>query len=109
MKQFFINNQKNLLIALVLTVSIAVGFVIYRMFFEFKSKDVKDYIKEEADNYKGSEVTAFAIIQDGVQHILSSHNLTQQVLRSAKQSGTPKEQELVHSAIMQARAYGYIA
>jgi ABC-type transporter MlaC component len=108
MKQFFINNQKNLLIALVLFVVVVIAFVVYRMFFEFKAKDVKEYIKDEADKYKGDEVTAYAIIQDGVQHILSSHNLTQLVLRSAKQSGTPKEQELVHASIMQARSYGYI-
>lgn len=100
--------QKNLMIVGVMLFLALIAVIVYRMFFEFRGKDVKDYIQEEANKYPGNETEVYAVVQDGVQHILSSHNLTQQVVRNAKANGTPKEQELVHASIMQCKAYGYL-
>lgn len=98
---------KNLLIALIGLVLLIVGVVVYRMFFQFDKKEVKIYAQDEAEKYTDKKA-AFGIIMDAVDYILSSHNLTQQVLKSAKASNTDKEQELVHSAIMQAKAFTYL-
>lgn len=100
--------QKNIIIAIVAFLFIALVVVVYRMFFQFNSKDVAIYIKEEADKYQGNEDVIYKLIQDGVEHTLSSHNLTQQVIKSARASKVPKEQVLVHSAIMKCKAYGYL-
>ncbi len=99
---------KNLLIAVVLVVAVAVTLIIYRMFFQFKSKDISIYIDEEAVKYGPDRAKVYGIIQDGVEHILASHNLTQQVLKTAAGNNIPKEQVLVHAAIMQCQVNGYI-
>jgi len=101
-------NTKNLIIAVVAFLFVLVAVVIYRMFLQFNSKDIAIYIDEEASKYNEDRQTAFKLIQDGVEHILSSHNLTQQVLKSSRASKTPKEQELVHAAIMQCKSLGYL-
>jgi hypothetical protein len=100
--------QKNAIILGIILFSVLVGILVYRMFFEFKTKNVNDYIKEEADKYPGNEKEVSSVLKDGVHHILSSYSLTNQVCKNAKANGTPKEQELVHSAIMQCKAYGYL-
>jgi hypothetical protein len=107
MKNIF--TRKNIIIGLVVILLIAMAFVAYRLFWQFNSKDVSDYINEEADKYGTDKAAVAQVIRDGVEHILASHNLTQQVLRSAKGSGVPKEQELVHAAIMQCKSFGYLA
>lgn len=99
--------QKNLLIAITLFVVVLLAVIFYRMFMQFNGKDVAIYIEEAAKAYD-DKAMASKIILDGVEHILSSHNLTQQVIKSSKASKTPKEQELVHAALMQAKAFGYL-
>lgn len=99
---------KYMLIVLGVLIISVTAFIVYRMFFQFNSKDIKEYIKDEAIKYKGSEKEAYEIINDGVEYILSSHNLTQQVLKSAKISKIDKEQELVHAAVMQCVAFNYL-
>lgn len=98
---------KNLVIAMVLFFAVLITVIAYRMFFQFNSKDVAIYIDEAASPYEDKE-KAFKLIQDGVEHILSSHNLTQQVLTISKANKTPKEQELVHAAVLQCVANGYL-
>jgi hypothetical protein len=98
--------QKNLLIAIVLLIGVAACIIVYRLM-QFKSKDVAVYIDEAASQYPDKEI-AFKLIQDGVEHILASHNLSQQVLKSAAASKVPKEQELVHAALMQCKSFGYL-
>lgn len=101
-------NQKNILIAVSFVVLVAVLLISYRMFLQFKSKDVAFYINEEASNYKGNETTVARIINDGVKHIKASNYLTKQVLRYAEANGTPKEKELVNAAISHCKTSGFI-
>lgn len=99
---------RNIMIGLIGLFLVLLVFIAYRMFFQFNSKDVSIYIDEEASKFGANKMAVYKIIQDGVQDILRSHNLTQQVLRTAKAHSTPKEMELVHAAIMQCQAYGFI-
>jgi type IV secretory pathway VirB4 component len=100
-------NAKNILIAIVLFFTVLICIVIYRMFFQFNSKDISIYIDEEASKYE-DKAKVFGVIQDGVEHILSSHNLTQQVLKTAKYNKVAPEQLLVHAAIMQCKTNGFL-
>jgi hypothetical protein len=101
------NTLKYILIGLVILIGATVAVVIYRMFFEFKSELIKQYAMAEAVKYKDKDA-AYALILDGVEYILGSHNLTQQVLKTATANQSGKEQELVHAAIMQCRSLDYI-
>lgn len=98
---------KYILFAIVAMIVIAVAVIVYRMFFQFNGKEIKIYAREEADKYKNSEAV-YKLIMDSVEYILSSNNLTQQVLKAAKATGTDKEQLLVHRAIMQCKSFGYL-
>lgn len=100
---------KFIIIALVALIGAAITIIIYRMFFQFDMKEVAVYVDEEAAKYGPKKLAAAAIIMDGVEHILSSHNLCQQVLRSARATGTDKEQELVSAAINQCKAFRYLS
>ena len=106
MKNLF--TQRNIIIALVAFLLISLLVIAYRMFLQFNSKDVAIYIKEESDKYGADSETVYQLIQDSVEHILSERNLTQQVCKSARATKTPKEQVLVHVAIMQCQAFGYL-
>ncbi len=101
------NNLKYILIGLVAVIAVVLGIVIYRMFFQFDSKEISEYANDEAVKYKDRDA-AYSLIMDGVEYILGSHNLTQQVLRSARATGTDKEQELVTAAIQQCKLFNYI-
>lgn len=94
-----------LILGVILIAVIAV--IIYRLFFQFSAKDINEYINEEAAKYQDKEA-AYKIIKDGVEYILGSHNLTQQVLKSAKVTKTDKEQELVNAAVNQCKAFNYL-
>lgn len=94
-----------LVLGVILIAVIAV--IVYRLFFQFSAKDINEYINEEAVKYQDKEA-ACKIIKDGVEYILSSHNLTQQVLKSAKTTNTDKEQELVNAAVNQCKAFNYL-
>jgi chemotaxis signal transduction protein len=98
---------KYIIIGLIVLIGATLAVIMYRMFFQFKSELIKQYVMAEAVKYKDKE-SAYAIILDGVEHILSSHNLTQQVLKTAAANQSGKEQELVHAAIMQSRSLDYI-
>lgn len=106
MKQFF--TMKNAVIGIILFVLVIIVIVAYRMFFQFNSKDISTYINEEANKYPANNNDVYKLIQDGVEYILSSHNLTQQVIRSASVSNIPKEMELVHVAVLMAQNNGYL-
>lgn len=99
---------KYILFGLVAMVFVAIVAILYRMFLQFNQKEIKVYVKEQADRYK-DKAAAYRIILDGVEFILSSHNLTQQVLRSARATNTDKEQELVNAAINQCIAFKYLS
>lgn len=98
------------LFVLMLIVLVVIGIGFYLNFFQFNKQDVRDYISEEANKYpEASRLAAYKVIKDGVEHILSERNLTQQVITTAKANGTPREMELVHAAVMAARNFGYLA
>jgi len=83
------------------------AFIVYRMFFQFNSTYIKQYIGEEAAKYK-DKAAATRYITDGVEYILHSHNLSQQVLKTAKLNNSDKEQELVFAAVNQCKAFKYL-
>lgn len=93
--------------ALIALVTVAIAAIVYRMYLQFNQSEVRIYVREQADRYK-DKAAAYRIIMDGVEYILSSHNLTQQVLRSARATGTDKEQELVNAALNQCVAFKYL-
>jgi hypothetical protein len=101
-------NLKYILITLTVLVFGAVAMIIYRMFFQFNEKEIHTYIMEESAKYGKDSAAVASIIAEGVEYILSSHNLTQQVLRSARGSNTDPEQELVNAAINQCIAFNYL-
>lgn len=101
-------NLKTAVIALIFVGVILLFVAMYRMFWQFKDSEVKTYIDEEASKFGADKAKVAAILKDGVEYILSSHNLTQQVIKSASASNTPKELELVQAAAKQCRAFGYI-
>lgn len=100
-------NLKYIVTGLVLMITIVVVVIIYRMFYQFNPKDVSQYANDASSKYK-NPTAAYGVIMDGVEHILSSHNLTQQVLRVARETGIDKEQELVSVAVQQCKAFGYL-
>jgi hypothetical protein len=96
-------------VALLLTIS-GIVFGIYYTYFQFNQKDVKDYINEEVEKYPLPEQAGiYKIINDGVTHILNDRYEVSQVLERAKLSGTPREMELVHAAIMDAKNKTYLS
>lgn len=98
---------KYILIGLIAMILVVIAVIVYRMFFQFSASEIKTYINDEAVKYK-DQAAAFEIINDAVEYILGSHNLTQQVLRSARATNTDKEQELVNAAIMQCKLFNYL-
>jgi len=82
---------------------------IYNMFYLFNDQDVKDYIKEEVNRLPADQ-QAFAttIIKEGVEDILKSRDRSKQVVAVSSLNKTPREMELVHAAVMQAKALGYL-
>ncbi len=95
-----------LLIVAVMVVLI-IGSIIYRLFFQFDIEEIKVYAREEAEKYK-DKAGVYRIIMKGVEHILLSHNLSQQVLTSASGTHTDKEQQLVFAAIGECQARKYL-
>lgn len=95
------------LIAVVIVLVVIASFVAYRLFFEFNKKTIEGYIIAGTADYS-DKATASRIMRDGVQHILSSKSLTDQVKEYAKASNIPCEKALVDAAILQAKAYGYL-
>ena len=98
---------KLLIYALIILLLVVIMIAVYRYFFQFNNKLVKEYIADEANKYKNTKEVN-QLITDGVKHILKSSNLTKQVLADAKNSGTEKEQELVYAAVMQCKLYNYL-
>ena len=95
------------LIGIVVLVLGVIAVITYRMFFQFNSSFVKQYAQEEAAKYANKEA-AYKYIMDSVEYILSSHNLSQQVLKTAKVNNSDKEQELVFAAVNQCKAFKYL-
>jgi transcription termination factor NusB len=82
---------------------------IYKMYWQFNDQDVKDYITEEVNKYPADYRAAnYKQINDAVRSILRSRSEVKEVLAKAKAAGTPNEMELVHAAVMQCKAYGYL-
>lgn len=98
---------KYTLMALVALVTVAIAAIAYRMYLQFNQQEIRVYVREQAARYK-DQAAAYRIIMDGVEYLLGSHNLTQQVLRSSRATGTDKEQELVNAAINQCIAFKYL-
>jgi flagellar basal body-associated protein FliL len=101
-------NLKYIIIGLMVLITMVIAAIVYRMFFQFNSKEIEIYAREEAAKYGANAPTVYALILEGVQHVLSSHSLTRQVLTSAKRTGTDKEQLLVQAAIAQCVAFSYL-
>ena len=98
---------KYILLIVSLVIVALIGCIIYRMFFQFDMNEIKIYAREEADKYK-DKASVYTIIMEGVEHVLSSHNLTQQVIRFSRSTNTDVEQELVNMAINQCVANKYL-
>lgn len=98
---------KYLIYGLIVLLLVIVFIAVYRYYFQFNNTKVKKYIADEAVKYNDSKGVTTEITA-GVKYILDSNNLTNQVLASAKNNGTEKEMELVHSAVMQCKAYNYL-
>ena len=102
-------HKKILIVVAIVLVLSAIAYGVYTTVFQFNDQDVRDYIAEEAKNYPEEKREAVTkIIRDGVRYILDDKELTKKVLAEAKKSGTPREMELVHEAVMQAQANGYL-
>ena len=100
---------KILIVAALIVAFSAIVFGVYYRYFQFNQQDVKDYINEEVEKYPSDkQAGVYKIIVDGVENILGDKELTSQTIEKAKLYGTPKEMELVHAAVMQARNYGYL-
>ena len=100
---------KILIIAALIVAFSAIVFGVYYRYFQFNQQDVKDYINEEVNNYPSDkQAGVYKIIVDGVENILSDRELVSQCIEKSKMYNTPKEMELVHAAVMQARNYGYL-
>jgi hypothetical protein len=102
------SKSKMYLIIFLGVVLLTIVFIaVYRYFFQFNNKLVKEYITDESNKYKDSAEVK-KLITEGVQYILKSGDLTNQVLVMAKQNGTEKEQELVYSAVMRCKEFNYL-
>jgi len=88
-------------------VLVSITFIIYRMFFQFDNSEVKIYVREEAAKYNSS-VDVYNTIMRGVEYVLASHNLTQNVLTVARATNTDREQELVNAAVNACRSFGWL-
>lgn len=100
---------KILIIAALIIAFSAIVFGVYYRYFQFNQQDVKDYINEEVNKYPADkQAGVYKIIVDGVDDILGDKQLISQTLEKSKMYKTPKEMELVHAAVMQARNYGYL-
>lgn len=99
---------KYILITLLVLVVLVIAAVVYRMFFQFDQNEIRIYIREESAKYGPNAAAVYNIIMEGVEYVLSSHNLTQQVTRSARGTNTDPEQELVNAAINQCISFGYL-
>ena len=98
-----------LIILVVLIVLSSIAYGLYGMYFQFNDQDVSDYIAEEVAGYPADkQAAATKIIRDGVKDILKNRDLSNQVLTFAEQSGTPREMELVHLAVLRAQQIGYL-
>lgn len=97
---------KYAMIGITILVLMVIAVITYRMFFQFNSSFVKQYAREEAEKY-GNKDAAYKYIMDAVEYILGSHNLSQQVLKTAKLNNSDKEQELVFAAVNQCKAFNY--
>ncbi len=83
-------------------------YIIHRVFFQFDNMVVRTNIAEQANKYSHPD-QASIILNDAVQHILSSKTLTQEVLDYASLTNIPKEQALVMAALGQAKSFNYLA
>lgn len=101
------NYLKYALVGLVLLILTVIAVIAYRMFWQFNTASIRDYANQEAGKYQNS-AGAYKIILEGVEFILASHNLTMQVINSANENKTDVEQELVHAAIAQCKAFNYL-
>lgn len=99
---------KYILITLAALIVAVIAAVIYRMFFQFNASEIRIYAREQAQKYGAASQDAYDLIMDAVDYILSSHNLTQQVLTSAKASNIDLEQELVNAALNQCISFKYL-
>lgn len=98
-----------IIIAAVIGICFLIGWGIYKVQFQFNDQDVRDYINEEANKYDADKrLAAFKIINDMVKDTLLDRQLSSAVLNTAKMNGTPPEMELVHTAVMRCRSYGYL-
>lgn len=102
-------NAKILIIVALIVAFSAIVFGVYYRYFQFNQQDVKDYINEEVKKYPtNKQAGVYKIIVDGVENILGDRELVNQCIEKSKMYNTPKEMELVHAAVMQARNYGYL-
>lgn len=93
--------------ALLLVILIVVSMYVYRLFFMFDKKKLKQYIFDCASTTTAPD-KASQLITDGVEHILSSIDLTAQVKLLAEIDGIDPEKALALTALRNCYSSGII-
>ena len=86
---------------------ILLGFIAYRIWFEFNNTAIQSYINQEAAKY-ADPASAAVIINDSVKNILEDRSLTKQVKDFATANKMTNEQALVAAAIAEAKNFGFL-
>ncbi len=102
------NKQKIAILAILALILAITAMFIYRMFFTFDNKKVKAMAEAEANN-TGNPKGAFALLNESIQMILKSQDLTHSVKVLAEVSGISKEKALVLTALNNCYSLGFIA
>jgi hypothetical protein len=88
-------------------VLLLVAMYAYRIFLMFNSSKIKSYVKDEA-NKTDSPDAAYKMLIEGVELILKSPDLTNQVKQLAVIDGIDPEKALVKTALNQCHSNGFI-
>jgi len=100
-KLFFI------IVAMVIFLTFASMYV-YQHFLEFNNDEVDKRLARQADIYADKK-SAFSVLRDSVNSILSSRYLTRQVKTMAKATGLSKEAVLADAAVAHSQSQKYLA
>lgn len=101
--------QKGIAIAAIFFLLIIAVMFIYRVFFEFNNRKVRQYIMSETEKYGKDSTAAANVLHEGVMHILNDRFLTAQVRQTATAGNLEKERVLVDAAVLMSKNLGYIS
>ena len=104
-------NNKTIKISIIIIlaiVTVLVAMAVYRMFFMFKRKKIKEYVTAYA-NETADPNNAFRLIMESCELILKSQDLCKSVCISAQIDGIEKENALVMAAVNNCYSLGFLA